>query len=44
MNFVFEYRKKGSIFEEKLPGSGLLIYRIDQGLKVLTDTRLRVCL
>ena len=28
---VFEYRKKGSdVFEEKLPGSGLLIYRIDQ--------------
>jgi len=27
--FVVEYRKKGSIFESKLPGEGLLVYRID---------------
>lgn len=27
--FVLEYRKKGGTFEGKLPGTGLLIYRID---------------
>jgi M6 family metalloprotease-like protein len=30
--FVVEYRKKGGTFENSLPGSGLLVYRIDPSL------------
>ncbi|MFZ4520087.1 MAG: M6 family metalloprotease domain-containing protein [Bacteroidales bacterium] len=30
--FVVEYRKKSGIFEGSLPGSGLLVYRIDPSL------------
>ncbi len=30
--FVVEYRKTSGIFESSLPGSGLIVYRIDPGL------------